>query len=90
MAKPITVHPQKPHILCFHLPPAISTSLHELRALTGVPFADLMRASVQLLTELGIAEQSGGRVVRQDPTGCPVRELQLPRRGLRTVSMKQG
>ena len=85
MAKPITLRPQRPHTLCLDLPPAASTALHELRALTGVTFTELVRASVQLLAELGIAERSGGRVVRQDATGQPVKELFLPHRGLITM-----
>ncbi|HEX9872533.1 MAG TPA: hypothetical protein VGC99_28835 [Candidatus Tectomicrobia bacterium] len=85
MAKPITLQPAKVHTLCFDLPPPVSTALHELRALTGVPFSELVRASVQLLAELGVAEQNGGSVVRLDATGQPVKALLLPRRGLTTI-----
>jgi hypothetical protein len=75
--------------MCIDFPPAVSTTIHELRALTSMTFADLLRASVQLLGELGIAEQSGRRVVQQDAAGHPVKELRLPRRGLSTVPVHQ-
>jgi hypothetical protein len=88
MSKPITLQPQKPHTMCIDFPPAASTALHELRALTGVPFADLIRASVQLLRELAVAQVSGGRVVRLDARGRPLKEFRLPSRELGTVPLR--
>jgi hypothetical protein len=70
------------------LPASISTVLHELRTLTGVPMADLVRAGVELLQELAIAEETGGRVVRQDGSHRPVTEIRLPRKGLARVPIR--